>query len=70
MLALDDFHRPESRPAFITALGQALEAIGFFALTHHGIADALIQQAYQVTHAFFTLPEETKLRYEVPALKG
>jgi isopenicillin N synthase-like dioxygenase len=70
VLDLRDFHRPESRPAFVLALGQALEAIGFFALTHHGIEDELIRQAYQVTQDFFTLPEATKRQYEMPTLHG
>jgi isopenicillin N synthase-like dioxygenase len=70
VLDLRDFYPPDTRPRFIAALGAALTEIGFFALTHHGVEEALIQQAYQVTHDFFTLPEATKLRYEQPQLYG
>ncbi len=70
VLDLRDFHRPQSRATFVTNLGQALETMGFFALIHHSVEEDLIQRAYQVSHSFFTLPEATKLRYEVPALHG
>lgn len=56
--------------AFISTLGQALEAIGFFAVVNHGVDRALIQRAYQQAEAFFQLPDEVKQRYEDPALNG
>ncbi|MCU0552206.1 MAG: isopenicillin N synthase family oxygenase [Leptolyngbya sp. Prado105] len=55
---------------FISTLGNALEAIGFFAVVNHGVDRALIQQAYQQAEAFFQLSDETKLRYEDPTLNG
>ncbi len=70
VLDLRDFQYPATRPTFIANLGSALEAIGFFALTNHGVDRDLIQQAYQVTAAFFDLPEPAKQRYEDPALNG
>ncbi len=70
VLDLRDFYQPDSRPRFIAALGSALTEIGFFALTHHGVENTLIQHAYQAAHAFFTLPEAAKLRYEQPHLNG
>ncbi|MEM9769885.1 MAG: 2OG-Fe(II) oxygenase family protein, partial [Cyanobacteria bacterium P01_D01_bin.71] len=51
-------------------LGQALEAIGFFALTDHGIDTALIQSAYAAAAALFTLPSAVKSQYENRALNG
>lgn len=70
VLDLRDFHCPQSRTAFVTNLGRSLETMGFFALIHHGVEEDLIQRAYEVSHSFFTLPEATKLHYEVPALHG
>lgn len=69
VLDLQDFRRGD-RPAFAAQLGQALEDTGFFALVNHGVDGALIQQAYQLTEAFFSLPEAVKHRYEVPEFQG
>jgi len=60
----------EARQQFVTQLGQALEHLGFFAVTHHGVEDNLIQTAYGVASAFFSLPDQKKRRYEVPGLNG
>ncbi|XGV99461.1 MAG: isopenicillin N synthase family dioxygenase [Leptolyngbya sp. BL-A-14] len=70
VLDLRDFYAVDRRQAFIHELGRALEGIGFFAVTHHGVDADLIQAAYAATEAFFTLPEVVKLRYEDPALHG
>jgi isopenicillin N synthase-like dioxygenase len=71
VLSLPDFlGAPPARHRFVEQLGQALEAIGFFALTDHGIDAELIQSAYQTAAAVFALPEEVKARYEQVALKG
>lgn len=55
---------------FANQLGHALETVGFFALTNHGVEATLIHQAYQVTEAFFRQPEAVKRRYEDPNLNG
>jgi isopenicillin N synthase-like dioxygenase len=55
---------------FVRTLGDALVDTGFFSLTHHGIEPVLIQRAYAAVERFFLLQEETKRRYEDPALKG
>ncbi|MBW4472306.1 MAG: isopenicillin N synthase family oxygenase [Stenomitos rutilans HA7619-LM2] len=70
VLDLRDFHTDDRRQTFVTQMGSALEDTGFFALTHHSVDANLIQTAYAVTQAFFTLPEAVKLRYENPALHG
>lgn len=71
VLDLRDFHASgDRRTNFIIQLGQALEKTGFFAITHHGVDSALIQQAYQVAEQFFELPEAIKQQYEVPELHG
>ena len=65
-----DDSRGDRRQAFVAQLGSALEDIGFFAVTHHGVEAELIQAAYEVAHAFFTLPEDVKRQYEKLALHG
>jgi isopenicillin N synthase-like dioxygenase len=60
----------EPRRRFVTAVGESLTAIGFFAVRHHGIPDTLTQRAYHVAHAFFHLPPEVKRRYHDPAKHG
>jgi len=72
VLSLQDFVQgtPAEQRAFVDALGQALTAIGFFALTDHGIDAALVESAYAAAASVFTLPEVVKERYEDRALNG
>ncbi|MEL6385473.1 MAG: 2-oxoglutarate and iron-dependent oxygenase domain-containing protein [Cyanobacteria bacterium J06626_18] len=72
VLSLADFvnSEPMRQQAFVQTLGRALEAIGFFALTDHGISPQLIQSAYAAAESVFCLPEDSKIRYEDLALKG
>lgn len=58
------------RERFIKAVGDALVDTGFFALEGHGVDSALIERSYALAEAFFTLPEATKRKYEVPGLAG
>lgn len=53
-----------SQKSFVTALGTALEDIGFFALVNHGVDSSLIKTAYQTAQQFFELPEAVKRQYE------
>jgi isopenicillin N synthase-like dioxygenase len=55
---------------FIQEMGDALKNIGFFAIQNHGVDYRLIEKAYQLSGAFFDLPENTKKNYEDVALKG
>ena len=52
------------REHFINSLGEALQDIGFFALTGHGISTEAIKKSYEVAEEFFSLPQETKAKYE------
>lgn len=72
VLNLQDFVQGSTaqQQAFVEQLGQALEAIGFFALIGHGIDAALIQSAYDTSAAVFTLPADVKQHYENRALNG
>jgi len=58
------------RTEFVAELGAAYREFGFVAVSHHGITQALIDQAYAGFQAFFALPTETKLRYHMPGSGG
>lgn len=60
----------EQQQTFVRSSGAALEQIGFFALTGHGVDVEVIRSAYHVAAQLFALPEESKRRYEVPQLQG
>ncbi len=72
VLNLQDFVHGSiaQQQTFVEQLGQALAAIGFFALTGHGIEPALIQSAYETAEAVFTLPDAVKQKYEHRLLNG
>ncbi|MGD1862825.1 MAG: isopenicillin N synthase family dioxygenase [Leptolyngbyaceae cyanobacterium] len=72
VLSLQTFVEGSSaaQQAFVRQLGKALEAIGFFALTDHGIDPNLIQAAYAAAAAVFTLPPAIKNQYEDRVLNG
>ena len=53
------------RDAFVDELGSAYREWGFAGIRNHGIAQSLIDDAYDVFAQFFALPEETKRKYHV-----
>jgi len=55
---------------FVAALGKAYEEVGFVAVKNHGIPDDLIADLYKYVQQFFSLPSETKLKYEKKELAG
>jgi isopenicillin N synthase-like dioxygenase len=60
----------DTREAFIQSLGKAYEEVGFVAVQHHGIGDALIGSLYETVQQFFSLPLEKKRRYQIEGLAG
>jgi isopenicillin N synthase-like dioxygenase len=58
------------RDRFVRAVGESLADIGFFAVVHHGVPDALMRRAYEVAQALFHLPPDVKARYHDPAKQG
>ena len=54
----------ERRAAFVASMGAALQDIGFFALTGHGIDVDAIKESYRVAEDFFHLEQDVKSRYE------
>lgn len=61
-----DIRRFDSdREAFVAELGAAYREWGFAGISHHGIPQALIDDAYAAFRAFFALPDEVKKQYHV-----
>jgi isopenicillin N synthase-like dioxygenase len=69
---LADFLRgnPQQKKAFVQALGNAYEEVGFVAVKNHGIPTDIIADMYQYAQQFFGLPSEKKKAYEVTGLAG
>ncbi len=67
---LDSPKGSQKSEAFVQSFGQALSELGFFALINHGVEQRIIDAAYGATEAFFALPEETKVAYEIAEMKG
>ena len=69
---LADFLSGDShkKSAFVKALGNAYEEVGFVAVKNHGVPDELIADIYQHVQQFFSLPAVQKKLYEDPVLAG
>ena len=66
-----DIRRYESdRAAFVAELGAAYREWGFAGIRGHGIAQTLIDDAYDVFKRFFALPAEVKMRYHLKGTGG
>ena len=61
---------PHCKQSFVQQLGKAYEDVGFAAVKNHGIPDDLIGDLYKYVQRFFSLPSNTKKKYEVPGLAG
>jgi isopenicillin N synthase-like dioxygenase len=60
----------DKKNAFIRALGNAYETVGFVSVTNHGIPPKLIDDLYNQVQRFFSLPLEKKIKYEIAGLAG
>ncbi|UIR56150.1 isopenicillin N synthase family oxygenase [Sphingobacterium sp. SRCM116780] len=60
----------DQRNQFIQDIGKAFNETGFVTIANHGLSKELIDELYQVVPSFFSLPAETKLKYEFPELAG
>ena len=56
---------PAARQAVADRLGQACRETGFFAVTGHGIADAMVAGVFAQAREFFALPEPRKLETSI-----
>lgn len=73
VLDLSLSNNPDTKPAFLDSLLNALLEVGFFYISNTGIDDSLIQDVITQGKAFFDLPEEKKLEIQmkkVPSFLG
>lgn len=63
----DDINK---RNDFIENIGKAYEDIGFVALKGHFLNKVLVDELYNQVRDFFSLPDETKSKYEIQGLAG
>ena len=64
---------PDSKPAFLASLRDALLEVGFFYIKNTGVDDELVQDVITQGRAFFDLPQEEKLKVQmknVPSFLG
>ena len=61
---------PARKQKFVNEIGKAYEEIGFVALKGHFLDDKLVEDLYLEVRNFFTLPLETKAKYEIPGIGG
>src|ERR1700733_14469903 len=60
----------EQRKQFSDAIGKAFNDTGFVTITNHGLDKKLIDKLYADVKALFALPDELKMKYEIPGLAG
>ena len=61
---------PIKKQKFVDEIGKAYEDIGFVALKGHFLNDKLVEDLYTEVKNFFSLPLETKQKYEIPGIGG
>ncbi len=69
-LAMFTHGNSHQRIQFVKELGDAYRTVGFVSVKNHGIDSHLIGKMYEEVKKFFTLPLETKLKYEIEGLAG
>ncbi|QQL49096.1 isopenicillin N synthase family dioxygenase [Mucilaginibacter ginkgonis] len=58
------------RKKFSDEIGAAFNETGFVTITNHGLSKELIDNLYKQVQNLFALPEDVKLKYEIPGLAG
>jgi isopenicillin N synthase-like dioxygenase len=58
------------RKHFSDEIGKAFNETGFVTITNHGLSKQLMDKLYEQVKALFSLPEDTKLKYEKAELAG
>jgi isopenicillin N synthase-like dioxygenase len=58
------------RKQFSDDIGRAFNETGFVTVTNHGLSKELIDRLYEQVKALFALPDEVKVKYEIPGLAG
>ena len=60
----------EERRQFVADLGKAFHEVGFVGVINHQVPKDLIDNFYRVSKEFFSMPVDTKRKYEVAGLAG
>jgi len=60
----------EEKKRFSDEIGQAFNDTGFVTVSNHGLSKQLIADLYAEVKNFFSLPDEFKLKYQIPELAG
>src|SRR5438105_2732370 len=61
---------PADKAAFIKSVGECFNDIGFLVIKGHEVSSALQKRAYEKIDAFFKMPVDEKLKYELPNSGG
>jgi isopenicillin N synthase-like dioxygenase len=61
---------PEKRKNFIQEFGDSFSNMGFAIVRNHGVSEALKAKLFEVSKAFFELPDDVKKKYEDEANHG
>ena len=61
-------HSADSKIGIVKKLGKAYQEVGFVAVRNHGIPNEVINQLYRCVRAFFSLPLNIKLQFEIADL--
>lgn len=69
-LALFTEGSEDDKQSFVRQLGSAYEEIGFVSVKNHFLNTELEQALYSQVRQFFSLAEDTKIKYEIPGLHG
>ncbi len=72
VIDLADFtgNDPELKQLFVNNLGRAYEEVGFVAVKNHGITDEQTSELYNYVREFFSMPVDSKQKYERSELHG
>lgn len=60
----------EEKREFIQEIGNAFHNVGFVGVINHGISRELVDEFYEKSKAFFSLPVDIKRKYEIAGLAG
>ncbi len=61
---------PDEKAQFVQDIGRAFHEVGFVGVKNHGVPKELVDRFYASSKAFFSLPVDTKKKYEVQGLAG
>ena len=61
---------PAQKKKFSDDIGKAFNETGFVTITNHGLSQELINKLYEQVKNVFSLPEDSKLKYEKVELAG